>query len=81
MPIADDSKMFRVIKNEADVEQFQSDLSNVHDWSRGWWMQFNTKKCKFMRLTHKKSFKHIPHYDMNGDLLDRVKSVKDLGIS
>jgi hypothetical protein len=33
-----------------------------------------------MRLTHKKSFKHI-HYDMNGDLLDRVKSVKDRGIS
>jgi hypothetical protein len=31
---ADDSKMFRVIKNEADVEQFQGDLSNVHDWSR-----------------------------------------------
>ena len=28
---ADDSKMFRVIKHEADVEQFQSDLSNVHD--------------------------------------------------
>ena len=77
---ADDSKMFRVIKNEAEVEQFQGDLSNVHDWSRRWRMQFNTKKCKFMRLTHKKSFKHI-HYDMNGDLLDRVKSVKDLGIS
>jgi hypothetical protein len=40
---ADDSKMFRVIKNEADVEQFQGDLSNVHDWSRRWRMQFNTK--------------------------------------
>ncbi len=77
---ADDSKMFRVIKNEDDVEQFQGDLSNVHDWSRRWRMQFNTKKCKFMRLTHIKSFKDI-HYDMNGILLDRVKSVKDLGIS
>ena len=77
---ADDSKMFRVTKNEDDVEQFQGDLSNVHDWSRRWRMQFNTKKCKFMRLTHKKSFKDI-HYDMNGVLLDRVKSVKDLGIS
>ncbi len=77
---ADESKMFRVTKNEDDVEKFQGDLSNVHDWSRRWWMQFNTKKCKFMRLTHKNSFKDT-HYDMNGVLLDRVKSVKDLGIS
>ena len=45
--------MFTVIKHEADVEQFQSDLSNVHDWSRRWRMQFNIEKCKFMRFIHK----------------------------
>ena len=76
---ADDSKMFRVIKHEADVEQFQSDLSNVHDWSRRWRMQFNIEKCKFMRFSHKKSITDI-HFDMNGVLLNRVRSVKDLGI-
>jgi hypothetical protein len=69
------AKCFRVVKNEADVEQFQDDLSNFHDWSRRWRIQFNTKKCNFIRLTHKTSFKDI-HYDINGVLLDRVKSVK-----
>ena len=32
-----------------------------------------------MRFSHKKSITGI-HYDMNGVLLDRVRSVKDLGI-
>ena len=76
---ADDSKIFRVIRHEADVEQFQSDLSNVYDWTGRWRMQFNIEKCKFMRFSHKKSITDI-HYDMNGVLLNRVRSVKDLGI-
>ena len=77
---ADDSKMFRVIKSEADVEHFRSDLANVQEWSRRWQMNFNTKKCKFMRFSHKKSITDI-HYDMNGVLLERVKVVRDLGIT
>ena len=50
---ADDSKMFRVI-NFDDVQMlFQNDLDKLYSWSRRNLMDFNSKKCKIIRITKK----------------------------
>ena len=41
---ADDMKCFRIIDNTNDVQQLQSDLSNLNDWSVDHFMKFNSKK-------------------------------------
>ena len=50
---ADDSKMFRVIDCDEDLIYFQEDLDKFHQWSQHNQMDFNTKKCKIMRINRK----------------------------
>ena len=76
---ADDSKMFRVIDCDEDLIYFQEDLDKLHQWSQRNQMDFNTKKCKIMRITRKQvPFTNSVH--MNDTVLEEVKEFKDLGI-
>ena len=76
---ADDSKMFRVIDCDEDLIYFQEDLDKFHQWSQRNQMDFNTKKCKIMRITRKQvPFTNSVH--MNDTVLEEVKEFKDLGI-
>ena len=52
---ADDSKMYRVINTQEDLSSFQSDIDNLSYWCKMNKMTINTKKCKIMRITRKKS--------------------------
>ena len=52
---ADHSKMYRVINTQEDLSSFQSDIDNISDWCKMNKMIINTKKCKVMRITRKKS--------------------------
>ena len=59
---ADNSKMFRVIDCDDDLIYFQEDLYKLHHWSQRNQMDFNTKKCKIMRITKKQvPFTNIVH--------------------
>ena len=42
---ADDTKLYRVIKNEEDKLQLQEDLNNLQKWSEKWQLPFNVEKC------------------------------------
>ena len=54
-------------------------LEKPHRWSQRNQMDFNTKKCKIMRITRKQvSFTNSVH--MNDTVLEEVKEFKDLGI-
>ena len=76
---ADDSQMFRVIDCDEDLIYFQEDLDKFHQWSQRNQMDFNTKKCKIMRITRKQvPFTNSVH--MNDTVLEEVKEFKDLGI-
>ena len=76
---ADDSKMFRVIDCDEDLIYFQEDLDKLHQWSQRNQMDFNTKKCKIMRITRKQvPFTNSVH--MNDTVLEEVKEFKDLEI-
>ena len=76
---ADDSKMGREIKTLADSISLQDDLESVYAWCRKWGMQLSPGKCVYMSITRK----HQPvvfYYNIDGKILERVDSFKDLGI-
>ena len=43
---ADDTKVFRKIKSDADRQHLQDDLNKLIEWSEKWQMLFNFGKCK-----------------------------------
>ena len=47
---ADDTKVYRQIKNQNDVNQLQEDIECMKKWSEKWLLLFHPKKCKYMRI-------------------------------
>ena len=47
---ADDTKVFRPIKDSADTDVLQRDLDALTAWSAMWQLPFNCAKCKVMHL-------------------------------
>ena len=78
---ADDSKLYRTIKSDADTENLQLDLNEMNSWTETWRMKFNTNKCKVMRLSRKKIQSHVSDYILGHESLELVKTTKDLGIT
>ena len=76
---ADDSKMFRVINCDDDQTLFQNDLDKLYHWSQCNLMDFNSKKCKIMRIT-KKQVPFTNRVQLSDTVLEEVKEFKDLGI-
>ena len=75
---ADDSKMYRIISTQEDLSTSQSDIDKISDWCKMNKMIINTKKCKVMRITRKKS-PLVGEYNIEGQPLESVNVYKDLG--
>jgi len=43
---ADDTKIFRRVDVEGEVDQLQEDLNQLLEWSEKWQLRFNVEKCK-----------------------------------
>ena len=78
---ADDSKMYRVISTQEDLSTFQSDIDKISDCCKMNKMRINTKKCKIMPITRKKS-PLVGDYNIEGQPLESVNVLlyKDLGL-
>ena len=50
---ADDTKLFRAIKDEYETEVLQNDLYLLDEWSRTWQINFNITKCNVLHLGKK----------------------------
>ena len=74
---ADDTKIFRVIRNEEDHLALQKDLNLLHEWSLRWQLNFNVAKCKHLHFGTAHSY---GSFYLNGTLVDSVTSHKVLGI-
>ena len=79
---ADDTKVVRTVKDEADQSEFQADIDALKKWSDDWLMQFNASKCKVVHIG-----KHNPgyFYTMGGHapagcVLEESTGEKDLGV-
>ena len=82
---ADDTKIWRTIKNDEDHMILQKDIDALHDWSIKNKMNFHPHKCKVLSVTSQNERNHILTfqrfvYCLNDIPLDFVLSEKDLGI-
>ena len=57
LKFADDTKLFRKIKQNGDYEHLQDDLDKLIKWSEKWHMLFNFGKCKCLHTGHIQVYK------------------------
>jgi len=50
---ADDTKIFRQVRDVHDNIRMQADLDRLLEWADKWQMQFNVSKCKVMHVGQK----------------------------
>ena len=78
---ADDSKLYRSLDlPNAASKSLQHDLDSLQKWSVDMKMVFNTTKCKVMHFS-KKKLKTQTSYKLNGQQLEQVTHISDLGIT
>ena len=84
--LADDTKVFREIRDDTDRANLQADLDELQTWSTKWLLKFYPK-CKTMTVTRKKEPESRPYVmkkKVDGVEVDhvfsKVDSEKDLGI-
>ena len=77
LKFADDTKLFRKVSSQADIEAIREDLTNLFRWSEDWQMLFNIEKCKVLHIG-KNNGKEI--FSMGGKVLESVEEEKDLGV-
>ena len=75
---ADDTKVFRKIKSDADRQHLQDDLNKLIELSEKWQMLFNFGKCKCL---HTGYGNEDAQYTMGGTVLNTTLKEKDLGLT
>ena len=72
---ADDSYVYRRIRNTLDCKQLQKDLDNLVKWEKEGSMEFSPIKCKMLIVTNK--IKPVHHcYKMHGVYLENATQEK-----
>jgi len=56
---ADDTKIWTKIASQDDVDSLQQDLDRLVHWSAKWLLEFNSLKCKVMKIGHKLPTRYI----------------------
>ena len=74
---ADDAKIYKSIRCEADYLQLQRDIAILYEWTKIWLLNFNIGKCY---LLHLDSTHCYGEYYINGSVITPTGAVKDLGI-
>ena len=78
LKFADDTKVFRKIKSDADRQHLQDDLNKLIEWSEKWQMLFNFGKCKCLHTGYRNE---DAQYTMGGTVLNTTLKEKDLGLT
>ena len=73
---ADDTKLYRRIKEPNDRAILQKDLDKLHEWSNRWLLHFNKKKCKVMHIGRSNTGHQ---YHLGSTNLTESNKEKDLG--
>ena len=78
LKFADDTKLFRKVKDIGDKQKLQDDIDKLDKWSEKWQMLFNFGKCKCL---HTGSGNTGVNYEMGGTILSKTVKEKDLGVT
>ena len=76
---ADDSKCFRTIQDTNDCLLLQRDIDSLYNWGKRWDLHYHPSKCQIICMSRRKNIVNFD-YKMNGAVLGRTDSIKDLGI-
>ena len=76
---ADDTKIFRIITEDPDRVQLQTDLDSVSTWSDTWLLRLNPEKCKHLSITKKGS--SVVNYKIGDLVVEEIQEEKDLGVT
>ena len=76
---ADDVKLYHKISTSDDSLLLQKDIDSLCQWSADWNLNLNPAKCKSFTVTLKRS-PISSRYSINGSTLERVSSIRDLGV-
>ncbi|EYC27034.1 hypothetical protein Y032_0009g483 [Ancylostoma ceylanicum] len=73
---ADDIKIYKSISDASDCHQIQKAIGLVENWSQKWGLPLSSQKTKILRIGP-----NTPEFDysLNGDLIEEVDHIKDLG--
>ena len=74
---ADDTKLGIDATDKVAIQQLQSDLKKLGEWSEKWQMPFNVSKCKVMHIGYKNQ---NAQYSLLGKKIESTNQEKDLGV-
>ena len=77
---ADDSIVYRLMRNNDDTIILQNDLNKIAEWEFMWQMQFNIDKCFILRVGRPKH-KLVHLYTLHNQNLSETDSAKYLGLT
>jgi ribonuclease P/MRP protein subunit RPP40 len=78
---ADDTKLWRRMRNELDRESLQKDLEALSSWSERWKLKFNPKKCKVLHIGRgNEKFEYTMREKGETVILGETTIEKDLGV-
>ena len=78
LKFADDTKLFRKVKEIGDKQNVQDDIDQFVKWSEKWQMLFNFGKCKCLYTGPGNTGMN---YEMGGAILTKTVKKKELGVS
>lgn len=76
---ADDKKVSALVRNSDDAEKLQRAIDQFIRWCEKNDLDVNFTKCKIITFTHKRA-PIIYKYTVNGQPIDRVFEIRDLGV-
>lgn len=76
---ADDLKLYKKITCLNDAILLQEDVENFSKWCAINELELNVTKCKIISYTKRQNYVQF-NYNINNSVLERVKTIKDLGI-
>jgi hypothetical protein len=75
---ADDTKVYRQIKDNRDQQELQEDINKIAVWGSTWGLTFNAKKTVHITIASRQTL--ITNYKMEGNNIEKCTSTNDLGI-
>ena len=79
---ADDTRIFKKVDTENDVEDLQSDLDELYRWQESNNMEFNSKKFEILRYGKNQILKDSTFYltPQFEEIIEEKESLRDLGV-
>uniref|UniRef100_A0A183TTZ8 Reverse transcriptase domain-containing protein n=1 Tax=Schistocephalus solidus TaxID=70667 RepID=A0A183TTZ8_SCHSO len=78
--VVEDIKIWKVLHNAADEDNFQGNLRRLDEWSRRWLLPVNSNKCTLLRLGNKTQVTDMRRNYMNGIPFRAAETKKGLGV-